>query len=68
MAWACDMPCAVSWSKIVPFGGGGSARLARSVEMFPYAVPAMRNRRLGYVWQGAEQNQRLARVNVLASE
>ena len=36
--------------------------------MFPYAVPAIRKRRLGYVWHGAEQNQRLARQNVRASE
>ena len=41
---------------------------AMSVETLPNAVPAIRNRRFGYVWHGAEQNQRLASVNVDASE
>src|SRR5438309_1948023 len=36
--------------------------------MSPYAVPAIRKRRLGYVWHGAEQNQLLASVNERASE
>jgi len=36
--------------------------------MSSHAVPAIRKRRLGHVWHGAEQNQRLARQNVRASE
>src|SRR5438309_8480107 len=36
--------------------------------MSPYAVPAIRKRRVGYVWHGAEQNQPLASVNERASE
>jgi hypothetical protein len=39
-----------------------------SVATSPYAVPAIRNRRFGYVCQGAEQNHRFASVKVLASE
>ena len=53
---------------MVPLGGGGSSRLSVVVAMFPYAVPAIKERRLGYVWQGAEPNQRFARQNVRASE
>jgi len=44
--------------------GGGSAKLATS----PQAVAAIRKRRFGKVWQGAEQNQRLATVKVAAGE
>jgi hypothetical protein len=36
--------------------------------MSSHVVAAIRKRRLGYVWHGAEQNQRLARQNVRASE
>ena len=35
------------WSKIVPFGGGGSSSVPAPVTVPPYAVPAIRKRRFG---------------------
>jgi hypothetical protein len=53
---------------IVPCGGGGSWNDAMSVLMLPYAVPAYRNRRFGYVGAGTDENQRFASVNFDANE
>ena len=61
------MPCDWNRSKIVPFGGRYESSDAADVLTLPDAVPAMRNRRFGYVCASTEPNQRSASGNVCAS-
>ena len=63
------MPCALSFSQIVPPAGWGIANaLATSVATRSCEVPACRYMRFGYVCAGADANQRSQIGNVLASD
>ena len=53
-----SIPYWVSRSKIVPLTAGSDQDCCRLVTVRPDAVPANRNRRLGYVWARTEEKYR----------